>query len=418
MNTAVAAQAVQGQFDIEAIRNDFPILNTRVNGRPLIYLDNGATAQKPQSVIDTIDRYYSSENANIHRGVHHLSQLATQAYEDARETIRTFINAGHNYEVLFTRGTTDSINLVASSWGRANLRAGDEVIISTMEHHSNIVPWQMICDEREAVLKVIPIHDSGDLDMDAFDQLLNDRTRMVAVAHVSNSLGTINPVEEIIRKSHQAGAVVLLDGAQAVPHMRVDVVDLDVDFYCFSGHKIFGPTGVGILYGKEALLGAMPPYQGGGDMIERVTFEKTTYNTLPHKFEAGTPNIVGGIGLAAAIDYLGKFDPAQIVDHEQDLLEYATERLSQVPGVRIIGTAKHKASVISFVVDGTHPFDIGTLLDQQGIAVRTGHHCTQPLMDRYGIAGTVRASFALYNNRSDVDALVAALSKAVDMLCG
>ena len=410
MNTAAT------EFDIDLVRRDFPILDTEVNGRPLIYLDNGATSQKPQSVIDTIDRYYSAQNANIHRGVHHLSQLATQAYEDARETIRSFLGASNSYEVLFTKGTTDGINLVASSWGRRNLNSGDEVIISTMEHHSNIVPWQMVCEERGAVLKVIPIHDNGDLDMEAFDQLLNERTKMVATVHVSNSLGTINPVDEIVKKAHAVGAVVLIDGAQSVPHMRVDVTKLNVDFYTFSGHKIFGPTGVGVLYGKEDLLNAMPPYQGGGDMIEKVTFEKTTYNTLPHKFEAGTPNIVGGLGLAAAIHYINQFDPDALAKHEQDLLEYATTRLLEVKGVRIIGTAERKASVISFVVDGLHPFDVGTLLDQQGIAVRTGHHCTQPLMDRYEIPGTIRASFAIYNNRSDVDVLAQALEKAVEML--
>jgi len=404
------------EFNIDALRSAFPILDTEVNGRPLIYLDNGATSQKPQPVIDTIERYYSEQNANIHRGVHQLSQRATQSYEDARETVRGFLGAGNGYEVLFTKGTTDGINLVASSWGRKNLQPGDEVIISTMEHHSNIVPWQMICEEREASLKVIPILDSGDLDMNAFDALLTSKTKMVATVHVSNSLGTINPVEEIIKKSHAVGAKVLLDGAQSVPHMRVDVKALDIDFYTFSGHKIFGPTGVGILYGKEALLNAMPPYQGGGDMIEKVTFEKTTYNTLPHKFEAGTPNIVGGIGLAAAIDFVSQYDPQALIDHEQDLLEYTTTSLLSLNKVRIIGTAEKKASVISFVVDGLHPFDVGTLLDQQGIAVRTGHHCTQPLMDRFGIPGTIRASFAIYNNRSDADALVQGLAKAIDML--
>lgn len=416
MKNALAAKSEAAAFDVDAVRKDFPILNREVNGRPLIYLDNGATAQKPDSVIEAIDRYYRDQNSNIHRGVHHLSQLATQAYEDARETIRAFVNAEHDYEVIFTKGTTDSINLVAASWGRKFLQPGDEVIISTMEHHSNIVPWQMICDEREAVLKVIPIFESGELDMQAFLSLLSDKTKLVAIAHVSNSLGTINPVEEVIRLSHDQGALVLLDGAQCVPHMRVDVQALDVDFYAFSGHKIFGPTGVGILFGKEDLLNSMPPYQGGGDMIEKVTFEKTTYNTLPHKFEAGTPNIVGGLGLAAAIDYVTQFDPQGLADHEQDLLDYATEKLLQIPGLKIIGTAAHKASVISFVVEGIHPFDLGTLLDQQGIAVRTGHHCTQPLMDFYGIPGTVRASFAMYNNRNDVDVLVAGVQRAVEML--
>ena len=401
---------------MDSVRKDFPILSRSVNGRPLVYLDNGATSQKPQSVIDTIDLYYREQNSNIHRGVHHLSQLATTAYEQARETVRAFINAAHSHEVLFNRGTTDGINLVASSWGRSNLQPGDEVMISAMEHHSNIVPWQMICEQQGAVLKVIPIHHSGELDMAAFDALLSDKTRMVAVAHVSNALGTINPVEEIIARSHGRGAVVLLDGAQCVPHMRADVQALDVDFYAFSGHKVFGPTGVGVLYGKESLLNAMPPYQGGGDMIEKVTFEKTTYNKLPHKFEAGTPNIVGGLGLAAAIDYVSQFDPEALAVHEQDLLEYATAQLLQIPGLKIIGTAAHKASVISFIIAGQHPFDVGTLLDQQGVAVRTGHHCTQPLMDFYGIPGTVRASFAIYNNRADIDALVAALQKAVQML--
>lgn len=413
-NSIASAELVP--FDVEEIRKEFPILDREVNDQPLVYLDNGATAQKPQSVIDTISHYYSHQNANIHRGVHHLSQLATQAYEDARETVRGFIHAEKSGQVLFTRGTTDGINLVAASWGRNNLKAGDEVIISTMEHHSNIVPWQMICGETGAVLKVIPVNDEGDLDMEAYAEMLGPKTRMVATVHVSNTLGTINPVEQIIDLAHQAGALVLLDGAQCVPHMPLNVQTLDVDFYVFSGHKMFGPTGVGILYGKEALLNSMPPYQGGGDMIENVTFEKTTYNVLPHKFEAGTPNIAGGIGLAAAIDYMTRFDPAALAAHEQDLLQYATDRLQSIAGLRIIGTARHKACVISFIVDGTHPFDIGTLLDQQGIAVRTGHHCTQPLMDRYGIPGTVRASFALYNNRADVDALASAVERAVAML--
>ena len=403
-------------FDVEAVRQDFPILKREVNGCPLIYLDNGATAQKPQSVIDTIDRYYREQNANIHRGVHHLSQVATQAYEDARETVRAYINAKHNHEVIYTKGTTDGINLVASSWGRRFLNPGDEVIISTLEHHSNIVPWQLICDERQAVLKIIPIHQSGELDMEAFTELLSEKTKMVAVTHVSNSLGTINPVKQIIAESHGHGAVVLLDGAQALPHMRVDMQELDVDFYVFSGHKIFGPTGVGVLYGKEQILNSMPPYQGGGDMIEKVTFEKTTYNTLPHKFEAGTPNIVGGIAMSAAITYLNHLEVEGLEAHEADLLQYATDAVLTVPGLKIIGTAENKASVISFLIDGLHPFDVGTLLDQQGVAVRTGHHCTQPLMDFYGIPGTIRASFAFYNNRADVDALVKSLHRAVSML--
>jgi len=404
------------RFDVEQVRNDFPILAREVNGQPLVYLDNGATAQKPRQVIDTINHYYTDENANIHRGVHHLSQVATQKYEQARETVRKFLNAEKSHEILFTRGTTDGINMVASSWGRKNLASDDEIIISTLEHHSNIVPWQMICEERGAILRVIPLHQSGELDMQAFSQMLSQQTRLVSVAHVSNSLGTINPVEQIIAQSHETGALVLLDGAQAVPHMYVDVQKLDVDFYAMSGHKLFGPTGVGVLYGKEEILNDMPPYQGGGDMIEKVTFEKTTYNTLPYKFEAGTPNIVGGIGLAAAIDYVAQFDPADIAAHEFKLLTYATKKLLAVPGLRIIGTAYNKASVISFVIDGQHPFDVGTLLDQQGVAVRTGHHCTQPLMDFYGIPGTIRASFAFYNNTTDADALVSALDRAVAML--
>lgn len=403
-------------FDIEKIREDFPILRQTVNGNPLVYLDNGASSQKPASVIRAIETYYSSQNANIHRGVHHLSQIATQAYEDARVAIQTFINARHEHEVLFTKGTTDSINLVAQSFGRKFLREGDEIVITTMEHHSNIVPWQMVCESTGAKLRVAPINQAGDLILDEFVHLLNEKTRLVAVAHVSNALGTINPVEDIIKHAHAVGAKVLLDGAQAVPHMKVDVQSLDVDFYTFSGHKVFGPTGVGILYGREDLLNAMPPYQGGGDMIERVTFEKTTYNTLPHKFEAGTPNIVGGIGLHAAIRYFESLDLKSIAVHENDLLNYATDQLTAIDGLKIVGTAKNKASVISFLIGDTHPFDVGTLLDQQGIAVRTGHHCTQPLMDFYGIPGTVRASFALYNNREDVDKLAAAAQRAANML--
>jgi cysteine desulfurase/selenocysteine lyase len=398
------------------VRKDFPILARSVNGSPLIYLDNGASSQKPRQVIERVSDYYSREHANIHRGVHHLSQEATQAYEDAREVIRGFINARHSHEVLITKGTTDGINLVASSFGRKNLQPGDEVILSTMEHHSNIVPWQMICEEKGARVRVIPISEAGELDMDAYRELLGERTRLVAVVHVSNTLGTINPVEELISLAHEQGVPVLLDGAQAVPHMHVDVQALDVDFYAFSAHKVFGPTGVGILYGKEDLLNDMPPYQGGGDMIEKVTFEKTTYNTLPHKFEAGTPNIADGIAFGVAIEYYCQFYEAEIQAHEQDILEYATEKLGEIDGLTIVGTARHKASVISFNLEGAHPFDVGTILDQQGIAVRTGHHCTQPLMDFYGIPGTVRASFAMYNNRADVDALVAGVKRAAKML--
>ncbi len=403
-------------FNVEKIRNDFPILANEVKGVPLVYLDNGASSQKPKQVIEAIDQYYLTENSNIHRGVHHLSQVATQKYEDAREKVRAFINARHVHEVLFTKGTTDAINLVASTYGRKFLKAGDEIIISTLEHHSNIVPWQMICEEKGATLKVIPINDAGEVDLDAYHKLLSERTRLVAITHVSNSLGTIVPVKDIIAKAHQYQVPVLLDGAQAVPHMKVDVQALDCDFYAFSGHKMFGPTGVGILYGKEALLNEMPPYQGGGDMIKTVTFEKTTYNDLPHKFEAGTPNIVGGIGLGAAIDYMHEIGLEQIQQYEAQLLAYATNQLLQIEGLRIIGTAQHKAGVISFLVAGTHPYDVGVILDQLGIAVRTGHHCTQPLMERFNIPGTARASLAFYNNKEDIDQLVAGVRKAVSML--
>ncbi len=403
-------------FDVEQIRKDFPVLGREVNGHPLIYLDSGASSQKPNQVIDRLNRYYRLEHANIHRGVHHLSQQATEAYEQARETVRSFINAKNRHEVLFTKGTTDGINLVASSFGREFLKPGDEVIISTMEHHSNIVPWQIICEQKGAKVRVIPINQHGELIIEEFESMLNQHTRLVAVVHVSNTLGTINPVQDIIRIAHSHDVPVLLDGAQAVPHMHIDVQALDVDFYAFSGHKVFGPTGVGILYGKDSILNDMPPYQGGGDMIERVTFEKTTYNVLPHKFEAGTPNIADGIGLASAIDYYSQFEESEVAAHEQDLLNYATEQLLGIDGLRIIGTAANKASVISFLLADSHPFDVGTILDQLGIAVRTGHHCTQPLMDFYGIQGTARASFAMYNNRDDIDHLVAGINKAASLL--
>jgi cysteine desulfurase/selenocysteine lyase len=401
---------------IAEIRNDFPILETKVRGKDLVYLDNGDTAQKPKLVIDAISSYYSDYNSNIHRGVHHLSQVATTAYEDAREKLKGFINAPKLEEVIFTEGTTESINIVASCFGRKSLNKGDEVIISAMEHHSNIVPWQMICDEREAVLKVIPINNNGELLMEEYKKLLSDKTKLVAVIHISNTLGTINPVKEIIDLAHQKGALVLLDGAQAVPHIKVDVQDLDCDFYAFSGHKMFGPTGVGILYGKSEYLNDMPPYQGGGDMIKEVTFEKTTYNCLPHKFEAGTPNIVGGIGLGVAVDYMQEVGIDLMHKREEELLTYATEKILKVEGVRIIGEAEHKASVLSFVVEGLHPFDVGTLLDQLGIAVRTGHHCTQPLMDIFKIPGTIRASFAFYNTKEEVDQLISGLERALSML--
>ncbi len=402
--------------ELDIIRKDFPILHRQVNGKPLVYFDNGATSQKPQQVIDVINRYYQHENSNIHRGIHTLSQEATDAYEKARTTVQQFINAKHNHEVIFTSGTTGSINLVASSFGKKHLQAGDEIIISTMEHHSNIVPWQMICEEKGAILKVIPISDKGELLMDEFVKLLSSKTKLVSITHVSNTLGTINPVKEIIKLAKKTGAFVLIDGAQAVPHTKVDVQALDCDFYAFSAHKMFGPTGVGILYGKESILNELPPYQGGGDMIKTVTFEKTTYNELPHKFEAGTPNIVGGLGLAAAIDYMNNIGIANIEAYEHELLSYATEKIKQIEGIRIIGEASNKASVLSFLVDGTHPSDIGMIIDKLGIAIRTGHHCTEPLMNRFDIPGTARASFAFYNTKEEIDVFIKALERAVNML--
>lgn len=411
-------------LDINKIRKNFPILSREVNGKPLVYFDNGATSQKPQIVIDAISHYYEYENSNIHRGIHTLSQEATNAYEVAREKIRSFVNAKHSHEIIFTKGTTDSINLVASSFGKKHLKKGDEIIISTMEHHSNIVPWQMICEEKEAVLKVIPINDKGEIIFEEFTKLISNKTRMVAVTHVSNTLGTVNPIKEIINYVRQhaplsgemEGAFILIDGAQAVPHTKVDVQELDCDFYAFSGHKMFGPTGVGILYGKEEILNELPPYQGGGDMIKTVTFEKTTYNELPHKFEAGTPNIIGGIGLGVAIDYMNAIGIDKIEAYEHELLTYATEQIKQIEGVRIIGEASNKASVLSFVVDGTHPSDIGMIIDKLGIAIRTGHHCTEPLMNRFKIPGTARASFAFYNTKEEIDIFIAALKRAVTML--
>jgi cysteine desulfurase/selenocysteine lyase len=403
-------------LDIQKIRNDFPILSREVNGKPLVYLDNGATSQKPQSVIAAIDKYYSFENSNIHRGIHTLSQEATTAYEEARTAVQKFINAEHSKEIIFTSGTTGSLNLLASSIGKKHINKGDEIIISTMEHHSNIVPWQMLCEEKGAILKVVPINDKGEFLMDEFENLLSEKTKLVSVTHVSNTLGTINPVKEIIAKSHKNGALVIVDGAQAVPHTKVDVQELNCDFYVFSAHKMFGPTGVGILYGKETLLNELPPYQGGGDMIKTVTFEKTTYNELPHKFEAGTPNITGGIGLAAAINYMNEIGIDKIEAHEHELLAYATKEIKQIEGVRIIGEAENKASVLSFVVDGTHPSDIGMIIDKLGIAIRTGHHCTEPLMDRFKIPGTARASFAFYNTFAEVDIFINALKRAIKML--
>lgn len=402
-------------FDVNKIRDDFPLLKRSVYGKDLIYLDNGATSQKPQVVIDAINVYYSENNSNIHRGVHYISQLATTQYEDARKIIQTYINASLPEEVLFTKGTSDSINLVAFSFGET-LSKGDEVIISAMEHHSNIVPWQMMCERKECILRVVPIDENGDLILEEFEKLLNNRTKLVAVSHISNSLGTINPVKTIIDKAHAVGAKVLIDGAQSIQHMKVDMLELDCDFYAFSGHKVFGPTGIGILYGKKDILDNMPPYQGGGDMIAKVTFEKTTYNELPHKFEAGTPNISGGIGLGAAIKYFSELDIEAIHSHEQELAGYTESKLMEFPGMKIIGTAKEKTSVVSFVVDGIHPFDLGTLLDKQGIAVRTGHHCTQPIMDFFEIPGTIRASFAFYNTMEEIDIFIAAVERSLNML--
>jgi len=400
-----------GIFNVEALRADFPILRRQVHGKPLVYLDNAATAQKPQTVIDTLSRYYEQENANIHRGVHYLSERATEEYEAARKTIQYFLNAADASEIIFVRGATEGINLVAQTYGRANVGRGDEVLISAMEHHSNIVPWQILCEEKGAKLRVIPINDSGELIWEEFEKLLGSRTKMVAVTHVSNALGTINPVRRIVQQAHRANVPVLVDGAQSVPHLEVDVQALDCDFFVFSGHKLYGPTGIGILYGKSALLDAMPPYQGGGDMISSVTFEKTIYNKLPYKFEAGTPHIAGGIGLGCAIGYLNGVGFESVERHEHGLLEYATQAVTEIPGLRVVGTAAEKAGVLSFVMEGIHPHDIGTILDQQGIAIRTGHHCAQPVMQRFGIPATARASFALYNTREEVDALVSGLRK-------
>ncbi|MDP3775920.1 MAG: cysteine desulfurase [Gemmatimonadales bacterium] len=393
------------------MRTDFPILQERVHGKPLVYVDNGATSQKPRQVIDAISRYYATENANVHRGVYWLSEHATALYEGAREKARRFVNAREAREIIFVRGTTEAINLVASSFGRANLSAGDEVLVTAMEHHSNIVPWQLICGERGARLRVIPMDQRGVLCVDEVPKLLGPKTKLVAMVHVSNSLGTINPVKEIVALAHARGIPVLVDGAQAAPHLPIDVQDLDCDFYTVSGHKMFGPTGIGVLYGKAERLDSMAPYQGGGDMIRSVTFEKTTYAPLPAKFEAGTPHIAGAVGLGAAIDYLAALDWQQLAAHEADLLAYATGSLAQVTGLRLIGTAPHKASVVSFVMDGVHAHDVGTIVDQEGVAIRTGHHCTQPVMDFFGVPATARASFAFYNDRDDVDRLVEAVKK-------
>jgi len=403
--------SVAAAFDVQKIRRDFPILGQKIHGKPLVYLDNAATTQKPQAVIDAMVRSYAEDNANIHRGVHLLSERATRAYEESRIKVQKFLNAADLREIIFVRGTTEAINMVAQTFGRANIGTGDEVLISEMEHHSNIVPWQLICEEKGAHLKVIPITDEGELRIDLVDSLLTDRTKIVAVVHVSNSLGTINPISTIVEKAHARGIPVLVDGAQAVAHMPVDVQALGCDFYAMSGHKLFGPTGIGVLWGRLPLLEKMPPYQGGGDMISAVSFKKTTYNVVPNKFEAGTPNIAGSVGLGAAIDYLNGIDVAARQAYEDELLAYGTKALMAVPGIRMVGTASKKASILSFVMEDVHPHDIGTILDQEGVAIRTGHHCTQPLMERLCVPATARASLALYNTKEEIDALVGALAR-------
>ncbi|HEY2829143.1 MAG TPA: cysteine desulfurase [Thermoanaerobaculia bacterium] len=410
-----ALSALPSEYDVARIRADFPILSRNVRGKQLVYLDNAATTQKPQAVIDRIVRYYTEENSNVHRGVHYLSEVATAAYESARTTVKNFIHARDEKEIVFTRGTTEAINLVAQSWGRANVGADDEVLITAIEHHSNIVPWQLLCAEKKATLRVAPVNDEGDVILDDFRALLNDRTKIVAIGHASNALGTINPIKQMIAMAHDAGAVVIVDGAQGVPHLPIDVQDLGCEFYAFSGHKVYAPTGTGVLYGKEAILEAMPPWQGGGDMILSVTFEKTTYNALPYKFEAGTPNIEGVIGLATALDYMSGVGIEAIAAHEHDLERYATRRLLEIEGLKIIGTAKAKASVISFTLEGVHPHDVGTILDQEGIAIRTGHHCAQPIMLRFNIPATGRASFGMYNTREEADELVSGLKRVIEV---
>jgi len=402
-------------FDVDKIRADFPVLNQTINGKPLVYLDNAATSQKPQSVIDTLVSYYSTENANVHRGVHTLSQRATDDYEEARDKVKRFINAEKDDEIIFVRGTTEGINLISQTYGRSCIGEGDEIIISSMEHHSNIVPWQILCQEKGATLRVIPVNDLGELLLDEYELLFTAKTKLVSIVHQSNALGTINPAKEIVDISHGHGVPVLLDGAQAIAHMEVDVRELGCDFYAFSGHKLYGPTGIGVLYGKESILEEMPPYQAGGEMIKSVTFEETLYNVLPNKFEAGTPNIAGAIGLGAAIDYVETLGLEQIAAYESELLQYGTERLSSIEGLKIIGTADRKGSVISFVMEGVHPHDIGTILDAEGIAIRTGHHCAQPLMDRFAVPATARASFAFYNTKEEIDVLVKGIDRVIEV---
>lgn len=411
-----AALATRTAFDAEQIRKDFPILHQQVHGKPLVYLDNAATTQKPEAVIQAIVDYYRHDNSNVHRGAHALAERATEKFEQARVKVAQLINAAEPREIIWTRGTSESINLVAASWGRSALKPGDRILVSAMEHHSNIVPWQMIAAQMGATVEPIPVDSTGTLDLDALQRMLDERVRMVACGHVSNALGTVNPVERIVQLAHQAGALCLIDGAQAMSHIRVDVQALDCDFYVFSAHKMFGPTGVGVLYGKAALLEAMPPYQGGGEMIESVSFAGTTYNQLPYKFEAGTPDIAGVIALGAAVDYLQGIDRDAAEAHERDLLEYAEARVRELPGITLVGTAAQRAGVLSFLIDGTHPHDVGMLLDQQGVAVRTGNHCAQPIMDQLGIPGTIRASFCFYNTRADIDRLVEALVKAKQFL--
>ncbi|NVO03610.1 MAG: cysteine desulfurase, partial [Bacteroidetes bacterium] len=402
-------------LDINKIRSEFPALNQEIYKRPLVYFDNAATTQKPQVVIDTLSHYYSKQNSNIHRGVHYLSQQATSAYEEARKTIQNFINAKHSHEIIFTRGTTESINLVASSFSKRFVNKGDEILISAMEHHSNIVPWQIACEERQANLKVIPFNEKGELIISEFENLLNEKTKLVALTHVSNALGTVNPIKQIIETAHKYNIPVLIDGAQAVSHIKVDVQELDCDFYCMSGHKVYGPMGVGVLYGKEHLLNEMPPYQGGGEMIKEVTFEKTTYNELPFKFEAGTPSVGDGLGLEAAIKYVQSYGLENIAAHEHELLVYCTNELKKISDIRFIGKAANKVSVVSFLIGEIHPYDAGTILDKLAVAVRTGHHCTQPIMDFYGIPGTVRASFAMYNTKEEIDIMIAGIIRLKEM---
>ena len=412
----IEAATIQNKLDVYAIRRQFPVLNREVKGKPLVYFDNAATSQKPQSVIDALLNYYTDYNANIHRGIHTLAEEATLAFENTRDAVQQFINAESREQIIFTRGTTEGINLVAYTWGRQNIQAGDEIIISTMEHHSNIVPWQILCEEKGAILKVIPISNEGELLISEYEKLLSPKTKLVSIAHASNALGTINPVKQIIKVAHKAGAVVLVDGAQSTVHLDIDVQEMDCDFFVFSSHKLYGPTGVGVLFGKKHLLESMPPFHGGGEMIKEVTFEKTTYNDLPYKYEAGTPNIADVIAFKTALGFIHQIGKEKIRRHEEELLDYSTTQLEQIPGLKIIGKAKEKVSVVSFIIDGIHPQDIGILLDNRGIAVRTGHHCAQPLMNRFGITGTVRASFAMYNTKKEIDELIIGLQKAIKML--